>query len=456
MKAKITAIILLVFLGFTKLNAQSDLMLYGYRDIPQTVYTNPAFIPDAKIFVAIPVLSSISNSTYSSSFSIDDLLKSRSGSDSLYLNPSSIINKNYPVNFISENLETDILGLGIKLNSGDYLSFGIRNRLYTRLFYSNDLINLLWNGNAPYLGQNLDLSNTIASSEHYLNWYAGFGFKIGENVSIGLRVNYLQGLSSIQTEKSNLSLTTNADSENVYSIKANTAFLVNTSGFSGDSINGFTASDYILNFNNSGFSFDFGADFKVSENVNLSFSVLDIGKINWKSNLKSYESTADSVDFSGIYADFNNPDGVFNVYADSLAELIDVNEFKQNFSSSLPTRFYLGLEIYSNQRKNRFSFVFNGTMLKKKFSPAVSLAYDMKVSKHFTFKLAYSWLQYSPINFGTAFTFKFKPFQFYFLSDNIFSTFMWDKQRYFNFRLGLNIKIPSQNRIPTNEPVFTK
>lgn len=452
---KYCIVILLMCIFSTRANAQFDMLMYGYRFVPQSNYNNPAFIPKGKIAIGIPLISSISTSTYSSSFSLDDILKDNTINDSLKLDLSYLISKGNEANYLTEYVDNDILYVGFKLES-NFLSFGIRNRLYSRIVYPEDLVKLIWNGNASNLDEELNLSATETNHDHFLDYYVNFGLVINENVTLGIRANLLQGLSSVQTQRNELTLVTNSEGVNGYSFDANTSFLINTSGLNSDSTNPGAVSDYIFNYKNLGFSFDIGADFKISERLNINFSILDFGKINWNSNLKSYESNSDNVHFSGITVDINSNGDVFQDYVDSITNLVDVNDFEKEYSTYLPTRFYAGLEYFSFDRKNCLSFVYSGILLKNMFSPAFSVGFDREVSKHFAFKINYSYLTYAPLNLGTGFSFNFKPFQFYFLTDNIFSTFLWDKQRYLNVRFGINIMIPKQNYIRKGEPVFYK
>lgn len=454
-KISVVAVFMIIVIGID-VKAQSDLGLYGLRVVPQSNFSNPAFIPDGKLIIGLPFISSISSTTYSSSFSFNDIFVTKDGSDSLYLNLSSVISKTSENNFITEYIENDIIYLGFKLKN-NFLNVGIRNRMYSRAMYSSDLVKLFWNGNGNYINEKLDLSRTSVNHDHFLSYYVGFGFMIGNNVSLGIRANLNQGLSSIQTTNNQLFIETVTHDQKVFSINANTGFSINTSGLSTDSTeNDKTTSEYIFNFKNIGFSVDFGADFRISERFKLNFSVIDLGFINWKSDLKSYENTSDYIEFTGIYVDINTTEDLFEAYADSIAELIDINEFEQEFKTHLPTRIFGGLEYYSLDKTNRLSFVFSGTFLKNYFSPAFSVGYDKTVSKHFTFKVNYTYLKYAPLNIGTGLVFNFKPFQFYFLTDNILSAFYWSGQQYINFRVGINLVFPEQNSIKKGEPVFTE
>ena len=436
----IIVVIVISVVSIFRSEAQSDLNLYGLRVIPQSSFSNPAFIPTGRLYIGIPLISSISNSTYSSSFSFDDIFVPKENSDSLFLNLSRLASSTSENNFVTEYFENDIIYFGIKLNN-NFLNIGVRNRLYSRAIYTTDFVKLLWNGNGNYINEQLNLSNTIINHDHFLSYYVGFGFMIGENVSLGVRGSINQGLSSIETSRNDIIVETVSNEDDVFNLIANTAFTFNTSGVSSDSTEkSKTVSEYIFNFRNIGFSFDIGGDFKVSERVSLNFSVLDLGFINWKSGLKSYESTTDSIEFSGISADINTTEDIFKAYGDSLAELIDINEFEQQYKSKLPTRFFVGLEYYGYDRSSRLSVVFSGTFLKNNFLPAISVAYDKTVSKHFTFKINYSYMQYSPLNLGAGLVFNFSPFQFYFLTDNIMAAFSWSGQQYINFRLGSTLR----------------
>lgn len=450
-------LIVIAFMSvITNANAQSDLGIYGLRIIPQSNLSNPAIIPDANLVIGIPFISSISNSTYSSSFSFNDIFTEKANSDSLYLNLSKLASQTTDNNYVTEYFENDLIYVGLKIKD-NYLNFGIRNRLYSRAMYSSDLAKLIWNGNANYIDENINLTNTFVNHDNYLSYYAGFGFMIGKNVSLGIRANLNQGLSSIQTTNNQVILKTISDIENVYSVNANGAFLVNTSGISNDSTEDpYSISDYIFNFNNLGFSVDFGADFKVSERVKINFSVLDLGFINWNSGLKTYENSSENITFSGIYLDINSTEDLINAYGDSLTELIDIKEYEQSFQTTLPTRIFAGFEYYGLDKTNRLSFLFSGTFLKNNFSPAFSVGYDKTVSKNFSVKVNYSYLKYAPLNVGAGLVFNFKPFQFYFLTDNLLSTFYWNGQKYINFRFGINLVFDGSSSIKNGEPVFSK
>ncbi len=180
-----------------------------------------------------------------------------------------------------------------------------------------------------------------------------------------------------------------------------------------------------------------------------------MGFINWNSNLTSYKSSSDYVEFSGITTDINTTENIFEAYADSINKLIDIKKQEYKFKTFLPTRFFIGLEYYSIDKSGRLSFVFSGTDLQYNFSPAISLGYDKTVSKNLTFKVNYSYLKYAPLNLGGGLVVNLQSFQFYILTDNILSIINWRGQKYIHFRFGFNLVIRDPNSIKKRRTLMT-
>lgn len=445
LKHRIICISLLLLFA-VKIQAQTDYTLHGFRFIPQSNYSNPSIIPDAYLTVGIPFISSFSNSTFNSSFSFNDLFLEREGSDSLYLNLSAVVqNAEKQTGYFTEVVDQDLIYVGIKAGKG-FVNFGIRNRLYVRTFYTKDLLDVLWNGTAHKMGETINLSNTSLSADHFFSYYFSYAFPVSNFVHLGVRVNYNQGLSNISTERSHLKLRTNEDPNSVYSMTASSDFLVHTSQIATTTSNGgISLQDYFLNFENRGFSFDLGANFRFSDRVSLNFSGLDLGYITWKSNTMSYESKEDTIHFDGIYADITNKDvDIFQMYGDSLKELFHVKEYSTVYMTNFPVRLTATLEYYSWDRSNRLSFMFAGRFLKTYFEPSFSFGFDRKVSRHFAYKLSYTYLSYAPLNVGFGLALNARPFQFYFITDNMMSLLNLSGQRYVHFRFGINLLFPKK------------
>ncbi len=430
-----------VFSAFL-LKAQSGYMSHGFDMIPQSSYTNPAYISDSNTVVGFPLLSSHSASIYSTGFTFSDLFDEHSGSDSLYLNLGNVVGEPGGLNYLTGAVNNDLLHLGFKIKRS-YLNTGIRHRMLVRGFYVNDLVELMWYGNSTSKNREIDISRSNLYADHFVSYYLGLAFPVGNRVSIGARVNVNRGMANISTVYNDTKLLTEENQASAYALYAETKFLVNTSGLSRDSTDGsFNPFSYYYNYRNFGVSLDLGADIRITERVSINVSFLDFGYINWKSGLKSYENKYDTIRFEGIYVDEEVTDnGIMSTYIDSLEAIAEVRELSEPYRSDFPARLIVGAEYYSLDRMDRIGFLFSGRFMEDYFEPSFSLSYDKTLAYYFAFKVAYTYHRFAPFNLGAGVVFNLGPLQLYLLSDNVLSVINYRSQRYVNFHCGINFVV---------------
>ncbi len=449
-KSKITSLIILLALFFTEAGyAQNGYILWGFRDVQQSSFLNPAFASGAKTVVGIPMISNFSTGLVTTAGGLSDFFSTQAGSDSLYLDLSKVINNGQPQDKITEFLDNDILFAGFKAGN-TFITLGVRQHVFVQTVLDRDLLRLLWNGNADYENETLDMSQTAVFEYHVMDYHLGISIPIGKNFRIGARFHMLQGLSDINTENNGITMKTVRNANGEFEFHAYTNFRVNTSGLP-DS-NDFNPGDYLGNFDNLGFALDFGVDARVTKNLWVTASFLNWGKIHYRSNTKSYYPSTDSVNFNGASIDINNDD-VMGSLGDTLQNLFDIKDEPRNYEIKLPTRFIVGVDYFTNDLRNDFSVLFSGYSFKEYFEPAVSVGYTRFVSSHFSIKANYTWIKDAPMNFGLAMAVNFSPFQFYVYSDNVSGLFQWDQQKYVQAGFGLNIRIaPRNTRKNPNNP----
>lgn len=423
-------------------NAQNGFILHGFRDVQQSSFLNPAFTSGATVVVGFPMLSNFSTGLIAPEGGLSNFIPKKTGSDSLSLDLSKLINNNQPEDKITEFIDMDILFAGFKLGSS-FISIGVRQRVFAQAILDKDLLKLVANGNSQYVNQTLDLSKTAVTEYHLMDYHVGISVPVGDKFRVGARFHVLQGLSGINTKNNGISLKTVQNGNGDFEIYARTDFLLNTSGLP-DS-NNFNPGNYLLNFGNLGFSVDLGVDVQVTKQIWVNASILDWGKVYYRSNTKNYSSVNSNIHFNGADINFNNNNNPSGSIGDTLKKLFDVREESRNYSIKLPTRIIVGGEYYTKDMLNDFSFLFSGRFFNNYFEPAVSMGYTRFVSGHFSFKLNYTWIKEAPVNFGTALAVNFFPFQFYVYSDNVTGLFQWDRQKYVQAGFGLNIRLAPRN-----------
>ncbi len=422
--------------------AQNNFILHGMRDVQQSSLLNPAFTSGANIVVGFPMLSNVSTGLLNTAGGINDFISKSAGSDSLYFDLSKVINNGQPVDKITELLDMNILFAGFKAGS-TFITIGISQHLFVQALIDKDLLKLAWNGNTPYVNQTLDMGHTAVNAYHLIDYNLGISVPIGDKVRAGARLHFLQGLSDINTNNNGISMKTVLNSNNEYEIHARTNLLVNTSGLPDST--GFDVRNYFLNFKNTGFAIDLGVDVQLTKQISINASILNWGKVAYRSNTKTYKSNKDSINFNGASIDFINNNNPIGSIGDTLRKLFNLKEESKNYQIKLPARILIGGEYYTKDMRNDFSLLFSGRFFEDYFEPAVSVGYTRYVSGHFTFKVNYTYIKDVPVNFGAAVVCNLFPFQIYLYSDNVPGLFQWNRQKYVQAGFGLNIRIAPRN-----------
>ena len=291
-RIKITLIFFVLFyIGNTF--AQQDVTIHLMPIIPQSNYTNPAFLPTAKVHVGFPLLSSVYFGLSHNGFTYKDLIK-RLPNDSLELTMNNVIDKLGKKNYISANIMDEIISFGFKLKK-NYFNFSLTEKLSFRFGYPRDLLSFLWKGNGQFVGETADFSGIGVNATHYREYALGFNREIIPKLTIGLRAKFLQGLFNVSTKKSDIAIEIN---ENDFAHSINTDFLVNVSlpenakdpldTNKNTSSNDFDPAKYLTNMKNKGYAFDIGASYKFKEKITFAASLIDFGFIHWTSNVYNY------------------------------------------------------------------------------------------------------------------------------------------------------------------------
>lgn len=439
---KLLGVVFLLF-SFHLLYAQDSYILYGFTDVPQSISLNPAFRPDASLFIGIPALSNVEVSLLNTEGSYSDFFKYDPAKNVDVLDMTHVIKSGNEVGFSRFQVNEDLLFAGFKIKK-TFLSFGVSQRLSFNIIANNDLLKLIWYSDAQNAGTVLHLDNTTLSESHMLDYHIGLSVPVTSNFNLGARIHLLQGLSNIQTKNSGLSFTSTSNGNGGYDMYTTAYLLVNTSGFNQNGNNNFSASQYLSDFNNMGFAVDLGASVKVNDQFNIAASVLDLGSVSYHSNNQNFQTNANNIDLTASLSDiFKSNDALSNL-GDTLKSLFHATQFSQSYSVPLPTRIFLSAAYNFKQHGGRISILFADKIYKGYNNMAGSVAYDYGLGKHFNFKVNYTYIKGDPVNVGAALAFQFKPIQFYVYTDNVL-TVSWKSSKYAHAGFGLNILIPNRN-----------
>lgn len=432
-------LLFMVLLSSQPIFAQRNFSLYQLNTTAQSHYLNPAFKPNSKVYLSLP-LGMQSFGASHSGFTVNHLIHSRSQDDSLELKPAIAIDKMAKLNFVNLDLQNEIFGFGFRTKKS-YFSFGIVHRSQINFMYSRDLFRFAFEGNGQrFLGERASLDGLGFNLNSYLEYGIGFNHKFGEKLTIGGRLKMLSGIANVHTRKSELGIFTD---ETTFDLTIDGALEVNSSNmapFFDSTTTNFNPAKYAFNFDNRGFGLDLGAMYEMTEKISFSASVVDLGFINWKTNNRNFASTDFNYTFQGVNLnDFlKDSSDVFENLNDTLKDVFRQTENTNAYRTSLYTRFYIG-GSYKFTEKLILSGLWYNEILHGKYRPGLTVAANFKAKEWFSATVNYTAYGRSFSNLGAGFSLRGGPIQFFLMSDNLLGFLVPQGSKNIHLTTGLSL-----------------
>lgn len=399
--------------------SQGEMTLPMMQHVYQASYYNPAAMPDHKVSIGLPILSSLQTGYINTGFLFYNGFVKENGVQTFSLD--AIVNSMQKNNTLYYGLQTDFFHLRIKWrNSFVFFDAGNTTNMYAN--YSKDLFKFLTFQFAdPTTGKGnvFDLSNT----EFKLMSYNHFGIGLSKHFrkfSLGGRVKLLQGLAAAHFVSDNLKVGFGEDMYEIYLQNSGTLY---TSGF-----NDVDAS-VATQLKNLGFALDLGGTYKPIDKLTFALSAVNLGFINWNHKIDNSKYRMDEAKGPFRGADILGPvlqgDSLGNfAIQDSIANYFETNVDSsvktQAFRTNLTPRVYLSATYDILPRLSVSASV--KFELLREINYAFMLGAQYKITRFFSLTGSFV-SQYSQPRVGVGVVFKPGPFQFYIATDNIFPTY---------------------------------
>jgi hypothetical protein len=419
MRTLLTFFLVVVFVA--QASAQSEFSLYRMNgNLPQANLINPAFYPNYKVVIGLPIISSIYASANNGGMAFRDIFKN-SETDSLAVDTTSLFTKLKATNRMQYKESIQLFYFGLR-GKRSYFSFAIHQVLEMRLNYPGDVVGwaIRGPGDPHYAGKPLDFGKFYGRGMAYNKVSINYAHTITSKLTVGARFNYLLGVAAGQSSKVSGSLTMNTDS---VSINTGT-LLAQTAGldfFNRSNLGIIDYKSYLLGTKNKGMAWDFGATYNLTNNVTFSAAVNDLGFISWKDYTHSYEVNPIKYTFKGFdmldYLNKSSGQKFLQGQVDSLQNLAKVTETKGgSFKTSLVGKFYGGVN-FKVLGINNFSALLYVDLFQKRVSPALSLGYNLQIGRLLNTTLGITYQDGKINNIGAGIALKLLNFQIYSTSD---------------------------------------
>jgi cell division protein FtsN len=365
--------------------AQSEFALYRMNgNLAQANLINPAFAPNNKVVIGLPVISSLYGSVSNAGIAFRDVFRN-SETNMLQVDTASLFTKLKATQRMQLKESIQLFYFGLR-GKRSYFSLGIHQVSETRLNYPGDLIGwaIRGPGDSHYAGKSLDIGNFYGRSIAYNKVSINYARDITSKLRVGARFNYLLGVAAGQTTKGDgtLSISTDSVSINTGALQAQTA---GVDFFRQSSLGVKDYTSYLLHPGNTGMSWDFGGTYELTERLTLSAAVNDLGYINWKNYTRSYDVDPIHYTFRGFdlldYLNSSSGQKFIENQVDSVKNLAKSRETQGGtFKTSLVGKVYAGIN-FKILKVNNFSALVYFDMFHARIDPAVSLGYNIQLGR---------------------------------------------------------------------------
>lgn len=425
------------------LSAQTEFSTYRLNaTLPQANLVNPAFYPNHKILIGLPVISSIYFSADADRISFKDIFK-RSETDSLEVDTVSLFSKLRDRQHVKFKESLQLFYFGYR-GKRSYLSVAVHQVSETRLNYPGDLIGwaIRGPGNIHYAGKPLDFGNFYGKSVVYGKVSLNYTREITQRLRVGARFNYLVGVVAGETTELSGKLSMSTDSVNITTGKV----VVNSAGFDFFDQSNLSVTDYknyFLKGKNKGMSWDLGATYHFTDRLMVSAALNDLGYINWKEYTRSYEVDPINYTFRGFdvldYLNQSSGDEFLQAEVDSLESLFTSRETTgKKFKTSLIGKFYAGIN-YRLLKVNNISALVYLDMFQKRIDPAISIGYNLQLGRTLNATVGLTYQNGQISNIGAGLALKLTHMQFFVTSDKANAFVYPSRASRVDANLGMNL-----------------
>ena len=451
-------VLLFIFAVTISCFSQNKQILYNFTSVPQSMLINPGSDVKYNWFIGIPLFSGFSTNVSSSGFSAFDLFANNGIDFNAKLR--NVFFSTSRNDKVSINQQFEIFSGGFKLGDwqkGSYFSFGMYQELDLFSYVPKDYAILALDGNKDYLGKIFDFGDLSAKGELLSIFHLGYHKNVSEKLILGARGKIYSSIFNLSSTKNSGYFYTIPGTTSIYEQVISSNVLVNTSGFTNYIDN--VKSDILKKTffgGNLGLGFDLGLTYYPKENFQFTASIVDIGFIKHKSEVRNY-SYKGYYKYEGLTPDFilGNSNDLLKEFYDAIP--LDTLSLKYTtwrpvkFNSSIQYSFGDGRNTDCNCLGNEMKFKNSvGAQLFVMTAPrtplmALTTYYRRKFFDSLEMKATYTIDSYSSKNIGLGLSTTIGKVNFYVLADNLLEYRDVSKANSLSFQLGFNIIFPDKN-----------
>ncbi|GET30599.1 DUF5723 family protein [Prolixibacter sp. SD074] len=457
LKSNIRFLVLLSVFGLVagNIHAQPNTMYY-MKNISQTWEMNPANTGiESGWHFSMPGFSGADLKMNTNGWKYSDLIHQGTGqyADSLIVDLDKFYNKLDDSNIMFEKTNYSFFTLGFRTGRHVF-NVAVTEKEFANTFFGNNLVALVKNGNAPYLGSSFNTGTFGLNGIHYRELALGYAYDLNKKVTLGMTAKILFGMGAAQSKDINMSVQAPGDASYVnvegagqLNVSGPFSFYTSPDGLV-DSVDTHFDGSYLTNAGNMGMAIDLGAVFKPSEDVTLSASIIDLGSISWKTDVTNLALNG-QFNYQGVNIDnslnkndpnYKSPGDAFSDLGDSIKHAFSIDNTNNKFHTAIPVKVYIGGSYQVNP-----NIEVGGLARARIYNSQASLSLTASGNAYwgnfFNVSASYSIIEGSYANLGLGFGLRGGPVQFYMVTDNVLTAVNPADASSLNLGFGLNFLI---------------
>ena len=455
------------FVGTAK--AQSVSPVDFMRNNPHNVFANPAFFTSEYGYFDMG-LGGINVNIQNIGLRYDKFFRFNENGQPVVVDlnqgVASLRNENYLNTFV----DFGVFNCGRRTKYG-YFTYNHRFRVMESLRYNKDMISLLVEGNAAFVGDSNPAKEELDLALHtYQEFDFGYQMCLTEQLNIGVRFKFLMGFANARSKALGFQLKTDPDSyaltaSGALDLKATTPYQMSMEHGELSIVD--SRFNIVNLFKNYGTGVDLGAEYKINEQFGIAAAINDFGFIKWNNHAVRFVGSLEDAGslyhdgalvFEGLTQDqidglMNDPEYLAK-FVDTLANYYDLrSEALQGYFTGLnPTMMVRG--YYDLTPQHRFSAQLLGYFSGIGFMPALTLAYTGSFADKYDVVTSYTMMPGSYDNLGVGLSANFGGMLIYVATNSIFGLFNPANRTQMHVQLGLSFT--SGQSISRSETIIIK
>ena len=432
-------LIIIFFILSLAAQSQNSRILY-FMNLPQNRVLNPALRPPDSMNIALPASGfalSLNNNFLNFS---DFVTHGRNDSLITFLHPDfntdKFLNGIRRQNSVDFDLSVQLLGLGFRTGKTGYLFFDINEKVQARTVIPGDLFELALKGNESFAGRYIDLSALKADIKNYHEFGLGYSRDITKRLRAGVKGKILLGMFSTTLTNKSLGIKVNEDYSHVFDADAAINFSAPVTVVrEGNDIKDLQyEEDYFRNTwllkgkKNPGFAIDAGVTYSLTEKLELSAAITDLGLIRWRNNVTNLLSRNqfefNGIDMTGVINGNETFEQAGRELLDSLKDSFLPIELHESFTSFTPSTLNMAAG-YRVSKNFEFGVLSSSRFMGGQVKQSLTMSANMNLGSSLLASVSYTASNHRVDNIGAGLALRLSVLQFYIMSDRI--PLYWNK-----------------------------